>query len=379
MARAKKILKRRALRLDQNSEHPLYLMSLTGKELLQIADISRISRSNAGKLIGYQRPAVKKHVRDIVEYLDSKEVIFPNSIILSLSSKAKFVRSRGPNTADKHVVAGTVEIPVPRDGDGKPAWIVDGQQRALALSMSRRQDMPVPVNVFIADDVEIQRDQFLRVNNSKPLPRGLITELLPEVSGPLPERLAAAKIPSALCDLLNQREDSPFRGLIKRSSTAPASRKAAVIADTSIVKMLEESINSPSGCLFPYRNIASGETDFESIWQLLRVYWTAVQNTFPLAWGKPPAKSRLMHGAGIRAMGRLMDRVMARVQIDDRNAVKKVERELHYVAPACKWTSGHWDDLGGIRWDEVQNVPRHISVLSNYLIRTYIDKAATRA
>ena len=41
--------------------------------------------------------------------------------------------------------------------------------------------MRVPVNAFIADDVPSQRDQFLRVNNTRPLPRGLITELLPEV------------------------------------------------------------------------------------------------------------------------------------------------------------------------------------------------------
>ena len=51
-------------------------------------------------------------------------------------------------------MAGTLKIPFP-NGDGrKPGWIVDGQQRALALARSRRQDFPVPVNAFIADSVE---------------------------------------------------------------------------------------------------------------------------------------------------------------------------------------------------------------------------------
>ena len=43
------------------------------------------------------------------------------------------------------------------------------------------------MNAFVADEVDLQRDQFLRVNNAKPLPRGLITELLPEVSTILPD------------------------------------------------------------------------------------------------------------------------------------------------------------------------------------------------
>ena len=30
------------------------------------------------------------------------------------------------------------------------------------------------------------------------------------------------------------------------------------MADLSVVKMIEESINSPSGCLFPYRNVRYG-------------------------------------------------------------------------------------------------------------------------
>ena len=75
-----------------------------------------------------------------------------------------------------------------------------------------------PINAFIADDIELQRDQFLRVNNTKPLPRGLITELLPQVSSVLPSAMEAKKLPSALCDLLNTDDASPFKGLIIRSS-----------------------------------------------------------------------------------------------------------------------------------------------------------------
>ena len=366
-------IRRRALRLDQRGGHPLYQFSLRGDELLQIADISRVSRGDSGKLLGYQRPEVKRHVNEIVEYLDGDDVLFPNSLILALSSGVKFTKSRGPNVADGLVHAGTIEIKIPKEGEKKPAWIVDGQQRALAISKSKKTDLPFPINAFVADEIETQRDQFLRVNNSKPLPRGLITELLPEVSTTLPTRLAAKKIPSALCDLLNTDDDSPFAGLIRRPSTSTADIKKAVVTDTSVINMLDESLSSASGCLFPYRNIATGETDFDGIRMLLLCYWRGVQNTFHEAWGKPPRHSRLMHGAGIRSVGRLMDKVMVGINPADPRASKKVERELALIADKCRWTKGKWEDLGDISWNSIENTPRHIRVLSNYLVREYVQ------
>ena len=79
-------LVRRALKLVQTTGHPLYLFTLTAAEVLQVADVSRVSRDEAGTLIGYQRPEVQSHVQDIIDYLDSDPVIFPNAIIMALSS-----------------------------------------------------------------------------------------------------------------------------------------------------------------------------------------------------------------------------------------------------------------------------------------------------
>lgn len=376
-AKAQTSIRRRALKLHQDENHPLYVFSLTGEEILSIADVSRISRDNARKLIGYQRPEVKQHVQDIVDYLNSKEVLFPNSIILALSSSVTFVKSRGPEVDDGLAISGTLEIPIPKGRQRKPAWIVDGQQRAIALSRSKRKSFPIPVNAFVTDEVELQRDQFLRINNTKPLPRGLITELLPEVSTILPAKMAAKKLPSAVCQWLNESPDSPFHELIRRAST-PTSNKTAVITDTALVRTIEESLSSASGCLFPYRNIATNETDIDGICRVLVTYWSGVKNTFLDAWGKPPHKSRLMHGVGIRSMGRLMDRIMTGINEQDARAVKRVERELQPLTEICRWTEGEWEELNGLAWNDLQNLPRHIRTLSNYLIRSYVQSREDR-
>ena len=131
MARKRRSIIRRAIRIKQNAEHPLFMFSLTGTEILEIADISRLSRGDDGKLLGYQRPEVKKHVQDIVDYLDNEGGLFPNSIILALSSEIKFRGSRGPRVGDGLAEAGELEIYLPNPGSPRPAWIVDGQQREI--------------------------------------------------------------------------------------------------------------------------------------------------------------------------------------------------------------------------------------------------------
>src|ERR1017187_4826341 len=173
------VLTRRVIRLDQTNESAIYLFALTGEELLAVADVSRISRNETGKLIGYQRPEVKRHVQDIVDYLDQDSVLFPHAVIVAFSSKVKFTSSRGPKVRDGLSTSGHLTIQLPANDDQpKPGWIVDGQQRALAISKSKRTQLPIPVCAFITDDVEVQREQFLRINNAKPLPKGLVTELL---------------------------------------------------------------------------------------------------------------------------------------------------------------------------------------------------------
>ena len=376
MASSPTMLRRRALKIEQDPNHPLIVFSLTGPDLMKIAEISRVSRDDAGKLIGYQRPEVKKHIQDIVNYLNSDGILFPNSIILAMSSRAKFTSSRGPEVDDGCAVAGTIDIPLPSEGEVKPAWIVDGQQRTLALLKCNKPNMPVPVCAFIADEVSIQREQFFRVNTTRPLPRGLITELLPEVTTNLPSRMASKQIPAAICEWLSSNQASPFFKLVRRSSMTPDEAVETCVADSSIVKMLEESITSSAGCLYPFRNVTTNQTDFEAITQLLVVYWTAVKRVFPTAWGKSPEKSRLMHGAGIRAMGRLMDRIMPNIKARGPKGIAQVEKELSLISNKCRWTNGKWETMNGMAWNEVQNVPKHIQMLSWVIIDIYLQAKA---
>jgi hypothetical protein len=130
---------------------------------------------------------------------------------------------------------------------------------------------------------------------------------------------------------------------------------------------------SPKGCLFTYKNSATGTVDVSGMRDVLLLFWNAVSAQFPDAWGLPPTRSRLMHGAGIRAMGRVMDHVMRSVAPDSREAASVVARELRILRPVCHWTGGAWTILDGVRWNEIQNVPSHVRALGDALVRAYLS------
>ena len=99
---------------------------------------------------------------------------------------------------------------------------------------------------FRADRDHEQREQFILVNSTKPLPKGLVYELLPATTARLPSLLQRRRFPTTLLDRLNLDADSPLKGLI-RTQTLPC----GVVKDNSVIKMLENSLTD--GLLFQFR------------------------------------------------------------------------------------------------------------------------------
>jgi len=365
----------RALRTFQGKKNvPVYSFFMPGGDVTRVADISRIERDESHSLRGFQRREIRAHVKNIAEYLDHGSVLFPNAIILAFSSDVQFKTSRGPIPKGLIDVAksGNLRIPVRNEGK-RVAWIVDGQQRSLALAKSRNQRMPVPVVGFVSDSLALQREQFILVNKAKPLPGRLINELLPETSGVFfPRDLSERRIPSELCNMLNEDEKSPFHNLIKRSSTPRSQR--AYITDTALIEMIRQSIRNPLGALAPYKGVGDSTANLEQMYKLLVGYWGAVRDVFKEAWGLPPSKSRLMHSAGIQAMGVLMDKMLSRHE-GESDRWLAIRNDLRKIAPYCHWTRGSWAELG-LDWNEIQNLQQHIRGLADTLVRLYAAKAS---
>jgi len=359
----------RALNCIQGNNLDIYSFFIRGSDIVRIADISRVERDEADSLKGFQRREIKTHVKGIVDYLNQGNVLFPNAIILAMSPEIKFSASRGTKPTQDEGIAqsGTLTIPIYEEGK-RIAWIVDGQQRSLALAQAANKEIAVPVVGFVSDSLDVQREQFILVNKAKPLPSRLINELLPETRGVLlPRDLSSRRIPSELCGLLNRDQNSPFYKLIKRPSDKEVT--GAIVTDTAIVNMIRASLSNPLGALSQYKALGEEQADLESMYETLKNFWSAVRDTFSDAWGKDPRKSRLMHSAGIESVGVLMDRIYARFS-EGKLSKDLVLRELKKISMKCHWTSGTWSELG-LAWNEIQNTPRDIKKLQETLLRLY--------
>lgn len=361
------ILRLPALEVLQGDGSILYSFAVDGKQLQLFTTISRIHRDDDSEIQGYQRPAVLSHINAIRRYIESDAPMIPNALVIAFDKRVQFEPlAEAPSTA--YARHGTLMIPVSEDtpDEDKPGWIVDGQQRSAAIRDARVGSFPICVTAFIAGSDEEQRSQFILVNSAKPLPKGLIYELLPGTVGTLPVQLQLREFPSRLLYRLNFQFNSPLYRLIQ-TPTNPAGK----IKDNSVLKMLENSLSD--GALHSFRDTRTGECDEDGMLAVLKDFWRAVSHVFPEAWGKPPRQSRLVHGVGIASLGFLMDTIFDRYIRHRVPGESDFADDLSELAAVCRWTSGYWDfgPHAQRKWNELQNTSRDIQLLTNFLVSEY--------
>jgi DGQHR domain-containing protein len=349
-----------ALRLTQGPKREIYSFGIDGKVLHRFAAVSRVGRDDDAAIRGYQRPEVLAHINAIRAYIESESPMIPNGIVVAFDTRVRF--KAAARVKDSGYQSGTLFIPM--DEEDRPGWIVDGQQRAAAIRDASVEQFPIFVNAFITEEVAEQRAQFILVNSTKPLPKGLIHELLPATDAPLPLALHKKRLPALLLERLNYDADSPLLGRIRTPTSGNGT-----IKDNSILKMLENSISD--GALYPYRFADHGKPDIDGMLRILKSFWTAVSCVFDEAWEKPPRQSRLTHGLGIMSLGFLMDAIADQFEQIEPEVTDFVEH-LQLIAPRCAWTGGAWK-LGPYerRWNDLQNTPRDVQVVADHLLSAY--------
>jgi hypothetical protein len=173
------------------------------------------------------------------------------------------------------------------------------------------------------------------------------------------------QIPSALVDRLDADPASPFFGMIRRTTTAKSPER--VITDSALVRTLQRQIHQPLGALASYRSLDGASTNPSGMFETVALFWTAVKEAFPGAWGLPPEQSRLSHSAGIESVGSLMDYLMPRAA-QQGDPGRYLSDTLQRIAPSCAWTNGTWPDLN-CAWNQIESTSKDIRRLTDQLIR----------
>ena len=346
------------IKIKQNASKYIYSFVVNGKDISKFASVSRISRDKDSVFTGYQRPEVADHIRGISQYIDKSDSILPNSIVVAFNGSLQFTSKV---VIDSDSSMGILHLPF---GNDKIGWIVDGQQRSAALRTIKKERFPVSVVGFESKSTVQEREQFILINNTKPLPSSLIHELLPRSGNNIPSKYIKRQKAYCLLEKLNFDKSSPFYHRIKCMTTAHI--ETCNIQDTSVLKMIENSMSD--GILNRYRN------NDEKAYLLLKTFWNAVKEYYNSAWLLSPKKSRLTHGTGVKSMGYIMDAVSYKVI--KKSIIPKKDKfllELELLGNDLPWTQGYWvfsDDFK-LPWNEVNNIPKHVDLVTNYLIRKY--------
>ena len=348
------IFKYKAVRAQQSKDHYVFSFAANPHDVLSFSEIERVGRNEDGQLKGFQRHQISSHIKEIRDYLKREDALLPNAVIIAFID----------GVSVKDLGNGILDITIDST-EKKPGFVVDGQQRLTALSGIDKPEFQVFVSALICKDYNELRQQFILINNTRPLPKTLIYELLPTVEG-LPERFTVRSFAAKMVDTLNFTPGSNLFGEI-RQHTNPT----GVLSDTAMQKFIMNS--SSDGIL---RELIKEENFEEQAYDIINNFFGAVIKVFKPEWvGMVPRTSRLRHGAGLVALGYVMELLYSSWGA---TTIEEFAEGLELIKPHTAWTSGVWEleDNDSRPWNGIQNTPSDVYLLSKYLVK--VTKKAIR-
>ncbi|MEQ1886564.1 MAG: DGQHR domain-containing protein [Bryobacteraceae bacterium] len=282
-------------------------------EILQWAAIKRLEEVPGAP----QRQTSPAKVRAIKRFLETDDRnTIPTSVILTLDLvPGQLVREEDSSFAELNFEW--------NPGDDQPGLVIDGQHRLMGVESFSNTTQVNVVAILGADDME-KAFQFLVINNkaSKVSVDHIRALALHYEDEALKKRLNTARLnlnPNVgFVGLVNEGEDSPFRGIISWPITPAENRIVTPTAiETSIGYIQQQKV----------RDFSSDDVLLEFFYAI----WRRIAATWPELW---KAQSRLLSKVGVICMTQYMTDVLVaqydlgRLDISDPDAVTSLVDEV---------------------------------------------------
>ncbi len=195
-----------------------FIVSFTAKQLLSFtySNPLRIDTTDDDSyyLTGAQRPKSKNRLKEIRQYINSKDAAFPNAIILACNydMNGALISDEDKRWRVEYIESRGYEIVIPTDA--KIASIIDGQHRISGFSNSTidKNEFHLLCSIYFDLPIEIQAYLFATINfNQKSVPKSLAYELFGvNLQKEPPSKWSPEKTAIFLTRKLNMNQDSPF-------------------------------------------------------------------------------------------------------------------------------------------------------------------------
>jgi len=267
---------------QRDSEEALafFAFASTAREVLEWAAIER-TNEKAGAA---QRLKNNAHIKTIQAFIKaSEENIIPTAVILAIKPGTFEIDEFTVEDCDMPHGTSFAQLTINTfEKENKPALIIDGQHRILALETLEENPALLICAMLGADDLE-RALHFVVINNkTKRVPADLVKAIVAELSNQQREhlRLRLAKVGITLgsyavaLDVLNSEESSPFAGLLDWDINRKGNRRIKPNA-------LESSLRAIIADLH-----ANEEIDVDDAIQILSAMWRGVRDS----WNDPNVK-----------------------------------------------------------------------------------------
>lgn len=213
--------------------------------VIRVDDLLRICRFDYRRMhytggyidfLGIQRELKDSRIKEISKYVKTVDASFPTSIVISVDEKCASIEETERVgfkllKVSEYQDPDAPELSIPLDA---AATIIDGQHRLKGLDEARKSDFELSVSIFVGIDDATEASLFSIVNLAQTkVNKSLVYDLF---------ALARSRSPEKTCHevvvALDQLNNSPFQGRIKRLGVATEGRFGETLSQATIVKGL---------------------------------------------------------------------------------------------------------------------------------------------
>ena len=286
-----------------------FICSIPAQKLsdITVVDVRRLKDDDSAEYIGIQRTLSTNRVKELKQFVTTKDATFPTSIILSIAApNIEWDELNKQIILREYIDSEDSLNNIPFDQIGK---IIDGQHRVAGLEGYSGPDFDLSVTIFVDIDMAEQAHLFSIVNLAQTkVNKSLVYDLFEYSKSRSPQK-ACHNIAVAL----DETENSPFYQRIKRLGVATDGRFTETITQATFVQYLIKYISSdPSkdrdllmrGKKLDlanqnelehkfFRNLFIQNKEIE-ITKIIWTYFEAIKEKWPAAWTRDPYEKGFM-------------------------------------------------------------------------------------